>query len=257
MGAPTMESYKKLCTEVYELTKPDPLPEVWPYYLGHAEAADGPILEPMCGSGRYLIPFLERGLDIDGVDPSADMQRACREKCAAKGLTPTLYLQFLHEMRLPRSYALVFIPAASFGLITDDDEIQAALQHIYAAMSPGAKLVLEVETPVNKPKAFGQWWGHIYERPDGAKIVHSGFDQSYDDEKNILVSLGKYELVKDSRLLETEWESFILRFWELDAFAELLAGAGFVDIKTVKIWGGVEDRAPDADDPQVAFECRR
>jgi hypothetical protein len=36
-----------------------------------------------------------------------------------------------------------------------------------------------------------------------------------------------------------------------------LAGAGFVDIKAVKIWGGVKDRAPDADDPQVAFECRR
>jgi len=252
-----VESYQKLCTEVYDLTKPDPVPEVWPYYLGHAEAAGGPILEPMCGSGRYLVPLLQRGLDVDGVDPSPDMLRACREKCALKGLTPTLYQQFLHEMRLPRQYALVFIPAASFGLITDDDEIQASLHNLFVAMSPGAKLVLEIETPVNKPKTFGDWWGRYYDRPDGARIVHSGFDQSYDDDKHILVSLGKYELVKDGRLLETEWESFILRFWEPDAFAERLAGAGFVDIKPVKIWGGVEDRAPDPGDPQLAFECRR
>lgn len=252
-----MESYQQLCTEVYDLTKPDPVPEVWPYYLGHAEAADGPILEPMCGTGRYLIPLLERGLDIDGVDPSPDMLRACREKCATMGLTPTLYKQFLQAMQLPRQYALVFIPAASFGLITGDDEVRASLGNIYAAMRPGAKLVLEIETPVNKPETFGRWSGHYYERPDGAKIVQSGFHQSYDDAKHILVSLGKYELIKDGRLLETEWESFNLRFWEPDVFAGVLAEAGFLDIKPVKLWGGVEDRVPDPDDPQLAFECRR
>jgi ubiquinone/menaquinone biosynthesis C-methylase UbiE len=252
-----MESYQKLSTEVYELTKPEPMEEVWPYYLGRAERAGGPILEPMCGSGRYLIPLLERDYDIDGLDPSPDMLKACRNKCAAKGLTPTLYQQFLHEMKVSRQYALVFIPAASFGLITRDDEIKASLQNIYGAMLPGAKLVLEVETPLNKPKEFGRWWGGYHERPDGAKIVHSGFDQSYDDEKNILYSLGKYELIKDGQLLETEWESFILRFWGLDAFASLLAQAGFADIRRVKIWGKVEDREPDKDDPQVAFECVR
>jgi SAM-dependent methyltransferase len=252
-----MESYQKLCTELYDLTKPDPVQEVWPYYLAHAEAAAGPILEPMCGSGRYLIPLLERGLDIDGVDPSPDMLRACRDKCAAKRLSPTLYQQFLHDMQLPRRYALVFIPAASFGLVTVDDQVHASLHNIYDAMLPGAKLVLEVETPVNKPQTLGRWHAHYYERPDGAKIVHSTFDQSYDDDGNILRALGKYELVQNGRLLETEWETFDLRFWEPDTFAELLAKSGFADIKPVKIWGSVEDRAPDPDDPQVAFECRR
>jgi SAM-dependent methyltransferase len=252
-----MESYQKLSTEVYDLTKPEPVELVWPYYLGHAEGAGGPILEPMCGSGRYLIPLLERGFDIDGVDPSPDMLRACRDKCAAKGLNPTLFQQFLHEMEVPRQYALVFIPAASFGLITRDDEIKASLQNIYEAMLPGAKLVLEVETLVNKPKEFGRWSGSYIERPDGAKIVHSDFNQSYDDEKNILYGLGKYELVKHGQLLETEWESWILRFWELDVFAGVLAQAGFVDVRCIKIWGGVADRTPEEDDPQAAFECYR
>jgi SAM-dependent methyltransferase len=252
-----MESYQKLCTEVYDLTKPEPVELVWPYYVGHAERAGGPILEPMCGSGRYLIPLLERGVDINGVDASPDMLRACREKCAAKGLSPRLYQQYLHEMEVPRAYALVFIPAASFGLIVDDEEVKASLQRIYDAMLPGAKLVLEIETPVNRPKDFGVWWGNSYERPDGAKIVHSGFDRSYDDEKHILYSLGKYELVKNGELLATEWESLILRFWERDDFAAVLTAAGFVDVRDVKIWGQVADREPDRDDPQVAFECSR
>ena len=256
-GESKMESYQKLSTEVYDLTKPEPVEIVWPYYLVHAERAAGPLLEPMCGSGRYLIPLMERGFDIDGVDASPDMLRACRNKCAAKGLTPTLFQQHLHEMKVERQYGLVFIPAASFGLITADEEIQASLQNIYAALLPGAKLVLEVETPLNKPKEFGRWSGHYIERPDGARIVQSGFHQSYDDEKNILYSLGKYELVKNGQLLETEWESFVLRFWELDDFAAVLAQAGFVKVRCVKIWGAVADREPDEDDPQVAFECYR
>jgi ubiquinone/menaquinone biosynthesis C-methylase UbiE len=252
-----MESYQKLSTALYDLTKPGPVENVWPYYLGHAERAKGPILEPMCGSGRYLVPLLEHGFDVDGVDASPDMLRACREKCASKGLNTWLSQQFLHEMKVRRQYALVFIPAASFGLITADEEIEASLQNIYAAMLPGAKLVLEVETPVNKAQEYGRWSGNYYEMPDGAKIVHSVFDQSYEDEKHILHSLGKYELVKNGLLLETEWESFVLRFWDLDEFSTVLAQAGFVDVRPVKVWGTVANREPDKDDPQVAFECRR
>ena len=31
------------------------------------------ILHPLCGSGRFLIPFLERGFDIYGIDLSKEM----------------------------------------------------------------------------------------------------------------------------------------------------------------------------------------
>ena len=49
--------------------------------------AHGPVLEVMCGSGRFLVPLAAAGIDIDGIDASEDMLAACARKCAEHGVT--------------------------------------------------------------------------------------------------------------------------------------------------------------------------
>ena len=49
------------------------------FYLSYAEKGQR-ILEPMCGSGRFLIPFSEKGFDISGMDRSGEMLERCRQK---------------------------------------------------------------------------------------------------------------------------------------------------------------------------------
>lgn len=58
--------YRGLCTEFYELDKPNAPEDALQCYLYYAEEAQGKILEPMCGTGRFLIPLLERGLKVVG-----------------------------------------------------------------------------------------------------------------------------------------------------------------------------------------------
>ena len=65
-----MGMYGKLCTEFYDITKPRAPEDALEFYLRCLDSVRRPVLEPMCGSGRFLIPFLERGIDIDGVDAS-------------------------------------------------------------------------------------------------------------------------------------------------------------------------------------------
>ena len=61
--------YGNLCTEMYEiLHKEAPLDELG-FYISYAEKGMS-ILEPLCGSGRFLVPFLEKGFDIVGMDLS-------------------------------------------------------------------------------------------------------------------------------------------------------------------------------------------
>ena len=50
------------------------------------------ILEPMCGSGRFIIPFLEEGFNIEGFDISDDMLNSCRERMKAKNLVGNVFL---------------------------------------------------------------------------------------------------------------------------------------------------------------------
>lgn len=253
-----LDSYRRLSQEVYDITKPVPEPDfVGEYYLRQAQRTGGPILEPMCGSGRHLIPLLERGFDIDGVDASPHMLRACRQRCAEKGLSPTLYQQFLSEMVLPRRYALVFIPAGSIVLVAEEQAQEASLQRIYDAMLPGAKLLIEVDTPPATPPILGEWRGYWVERSDGAKIVVSSFDQSYNERTHLEQSLIKYELVVEGSVVETEVETMRYHFHTASEFAERLAQAGFTWVRALKAWGEYAEREPDEGDPRVLLECYR
>jgi SAM-dependent methyltransferase len=252
-----LDSYRKLCQEVYDLTKPKPPDFVWDFYLPYAQRVQGAILEPMCGSGRYMLSLLAEGFDVDGVDASPQMLAACRARCVAQGFKPNLYEQFLDELVLPRQYALAFIPAASFGLVKELEVVKRSLRGIYEALLPGGSFVLEIETVHNKPTNFGQWWGYAVDRPDGSLIVVSGFDRFYDEERQVGSSLIKYESVQAGRVVETEVETHDFRLYEPEQFEALLVEAGFEDVRCLKCWGEYAERPPDEDDPRVVFECRR
>lgn len=53
----TIDTYRDLCTQVYDLSKPEPPEEAYTFYRVYASNAKGPILEPMCGTGRFLLPL--------------------------------------------------------------------------------------------------------------------------------------------------------------------------------------------------------
>ena len=55
----SLDTYRKLCTEAYDLSKPEAHANTLAFYLARFAEAAEPVLEPMCGTGRYLIPFLE------------------------------------------------------------------------------------------------------------------------------------------------------------------------------------------------------
>lgn len=248
-----MNGYKKLCTEFYDLEKPAPPHDALNFYLSMAGKAKRPILEPMCGSGRFLIPLLEHGFDIEGVDSSSHMLQACRENGKKRGLTPILYQQSVEQMALSLKYGLVLIPAGSFCLIDETLRARECLKRIYELMLPEAKFVLEIETPRSRPARPGQWCGRWVERLDASKILLSWLS-FYDEEKRICRAINRYELFKAETLVETEFEEFILRLYEPEEFRALLETAGF---RSVQLFKPYQSRTPDDSDPSIVFECSK
>lgn len=245
--------YQKLCTEFYDLDKPEEPADAFEFYLQYARAAGGPILEPMCGSGRFLLPLLAQGFDVDGVDASSFMLEACRRRAAQLRLQPQLFQQALESLEVSRRYALAFIPAGSFGLITQEAQAHEALRRLHAALLPGGKLVLEVDCPPFETSTSWPWGGRWLKRPDGALLVMSSLGQ-YAASERISYSVHRYELVIEGRVVETEVEEFNLRAYEPQECQAMLEGAGFVDVKPLKAF---EQRAPDTDDEGLVFECRK
>ena len=71
--------YGNLCTEMYEILHVEAPQDELNFYLSYAEKGKK-ILEPLCGSGRFLVPFVERGLDISGIDLSNEMLQKLKQK---------------------------------------------------------------------------------------------------------------------------------------------------------------------------------
>jgi SAM-dependent methyltransferase len=112
-----------------------------------AGGGSGPVLEVGCGTGRVLIPCLEAGVDIEGVDLYAPMLERLREKAAARGLTARVHRADMRSFVLPRRYALVVIPFNGFVhcLTTGDqlDCLRTCLRHLNA----GGRLVFNTIPP--------------------------------------------------------------------------------------------------------------
>ena len=85
--------YSKLSSEVYDIDKYIGLSfgDV-EFYSKRLDSCKGKILEPGVGTGRILIPLLEKGFEVDGFDISEEMLEICRNNCEIRGLNPRLFL---------------------------------------------------------------------------------------------------------------------------------------------------------------------
>ena len=70
--------YGSLCTEMYEILHESAPGDELNFYLSYARKGMK-IMEPLCGSGRFLIPFLENGFDICGMDLSEEMLKKLKQ----------------------------------------------------------------------------------------------------------------------------------------------------------------------------------
>ncbi len=225
----TIAEYKRLLTEAYDLDKPVAPGAELDRWLGYARAAEGPVLEVMCGSGRFLVPLAVAGIDIDGTDASLDMLAACADRCRERNLSPQLTHQLAQELDRPRRYALAFVAAGSFGLLVEEPAWRASLQRLLTHLVPGGVLAFEVETSAAAPARSGAWVGRWWDRPDGARIVSRGLHR-YDEGARVEEGLGIYELWMEGRLVETELNTWVRRFWTAEEIEREVRAAGFARV---------------------------
>ncbi len=180
-----LDGYKRLSTEFYDLDKPSAPPDKLEFYSDWCQRLGGPALEAMCG-GRFLIPLLERGADIHGVDASAEMLNLCRTKAEERGIAAHLYAQFVQQLDLPRQFAFIFIPDGSFSLIPAQ-EAANSLERLRDHLLPNGTFMIELFAPMGdrersengRPRKdhkavhrrVPNGWERVVARPDGTEIA--------------------------------------------------------------------------------------
>ena len=219
--------YGRLVAEVYELDKPVGSSFAGlEYYTRQLAGVTGRILEPATGTGRVLIPLLEAGFTVEGLDTSPDMLAVCRQHCRDRGLDPVLREADMTGFEEPAAYQAIILPAASIMLLDGRDEAPPALAAFRESLVPGGRLILDVEAPslVTEPATTRYWRRDPYLWT--LQVMHT----EYDPAANQTTSFLRYEKWRDGRLVATELQRFRLQYWSLAEFGQLLAGGGFTDI---------------------------
>jgi SAM-dependent methyltransferase len=143
------------------------------FYVEEALASGGPVVELGVGTGRIAIPTAAAGVDVIGVDTSAEMLAVCREQARAAGVESRVDLR-LGDLRRPpvaEQVPLVTCPFRAYLHLASDEERLEALGAARALLKPRGRLVFDVFTPSQEDidETHGRWLERepgIWERAD-------------------------------------------------------------------------------------------
>lgn len=254
VGLQKLDSYLDLSTQFYELIRPEPSEDAYLFYRSYVSDADGKILEPMCGSGRFLLPLIQDGYDVSGFDASEYMLKALQDKADSRQLKPIVWQDFVGNLDGRDKYNLIFIPSGSFGHIIDLTEIKKSLKNFYDHLNENGILLFEAESSLSVPiNQLGVWRGMVCNKPDGNSILISRLSTIQD---NVCYSIDKYELLENNKIIHSEVERFNVRLYDDRTFLlKILTFIGFREIRIVKTF----DRLSHPEDNEAVFvyECRK
>lgn len=219
--------YGNLCTEMYEILHDKAPQDELDFYLSYAEK-NKKILEIMCGSGRFLVPFLEYGYNICGVDFSVEML----EKLKLKAPEADVEYADIAEYTTNEQFDYIFISSGSVSLFTDMNLCQKILKKIKGLLAPAGKFVFAVDTIAAKCLDNDD-----YEMSVSVKMKN-GFDlvlktkNYFDVQQQVQFSPGIYELYDRDKLLKSEHMDFQTHLYKFGEMENYLREAGFTEIKT-------------------------
>lgn len=190
-----------------------------------------PALELGCGDGDPLLALRRQGIDVDGVDSSADMLDRCRRRAADNATDISLYHQRMEELDLPRRYRSIFLAGPTFVLLPDDDAALRALHgirdHLEADGAALVPLFIPAPTP---PEDF-----HRLREASGAdrtRLAVSTVAENRDEQARTQVSTLRYQrTANDTDNADNNADITLDRDWTLhwhtaDGFATLATTAG-------------------------------
>ena len=240
--------YGVLCTEMYEILHKEAPRDELDFYLSYVQRGKK-ILEPLCGSGRPLVPIMERGFDIRGMDLSEEMLDKLRRKApGAKVVRADVAEYFSAE-----TFDYIFISSGSVSLFTDIGVCKRILKKLRGLLAPKGKLVFAVDTVACRCSDNADYKIAVsVKTEEGFDLVLKSRNR-YDAGSQTQFSPGIYELYDGGKLLQSEQMDFRTHLYKFGEMEKYLKEAGFGKVTTYCSF----QKEPAVDDRCEAFlfEC--
>lgn len=214
--------YTGLVAEGYALLKSQEFPA--DRYADFIAASGEPALELGCGDGDPLLELRRRGLDVEGVDASADLLDRGAERARQAGLEVVTHHQRFEELDLGRSYRSIFLAGPTFNLIPDDVLALRALRRIREHLTEDGTALVPLWVPdPTPPESFHTVKEATAE--DGSRLTFTVLGEDYDEDTRTRTTRTRYErhTAGDPEVIERDW---IIHWHTQESFADLAREAG-------------------------------
>jgi len=216
-----------------------------PHVVEVMKQAGGKVLEVCCGNGRLLIPALEAGVEVDGLDLHEPMLDDLRRKLVGRPLSSHLFHADMRDFTVPDRYALILIAFNSFyHNLTQQDQL-ATLRRCRRHLAEGGRLAIVAfhpSAPIMIKFGAGEPVLTETARDDGILRVYDHAAQDRVEQISTITRRIEY-LDRAGTITRAENASFQIRYVFKPEMELLLRVAGFTRWETRPLFTDYRDAA--------------
>lgn len=204
------------------------------------------MLDLGCGTGSLAIELIKRGVDVIGVDPSAEMLNIAQSKAADNKVELLCLCQSGEELDLFGTVDSAVCTLDSVNHITDYDELKATFAKVSLFLEPNGLFIFDVNTAYKHENVLADntfviedddiycVWQNMTQMPYTTVVLDFFLEQN-----------GVYERFH---------EEFEERAYSVDEIKTALDYAG---LEIVEILGDMSLDSPDEDSERMIFVTRK
>jgi SAM-dependent methyltransferase len=145
-----------------------------PFWRGLATREAAPLLELGCGTGRLLSPLARAGIQVTGVDRSAEMLELARRRLRriARAQRPTVVRGDIRSLPFrPQAFGVVLAPYGMLQSLLNDEDLAAALSEAARLLGRGGLFGIDLVPDLPRWAEYGPRVSLRGRRRDGARIT--------------------------------------------------------------------------------------
>ncbi len=254
-----MYDYEGMEAELYDCLDELSDFEDLPFYQWFVDAVEGPVLDLGCGTGRILLPLVEGGHEVVGLDGSRSMLDLCAARLAEAGKTAELVLGDMCRFDFgERRFGTIMIPGFSVQMLLEDADIDACLACCRRHLREDGQLIVPTHMPWEMI-----WDGReecALEERKRVELAEAGESLvayqgwSLDSLEQRLSLKNRFErLDKAGGILAREEKAMTIRWHLPHEMMMRIGAAGFSDIS---LYGDFDFEPPEADSESVVYLAR-
>ena len=141
------------------------------FYFNLAKDQGGKVLDIGCGTGRVLLPLMQKGIAMAGMDLSSPMLDLAQDKLARAGFAPELHIGDMRDFSLSQTFNLIIIPYYAMIYMSTDEERSSVLGCCHRHLSPGGVLAFDFDSGISEPGLSKPWLGFEKIDPSIPEVV--------------------------------------------------------------------------------------